>query len=418
MNDCHVSILSHFNSQTRWWQSNYEKFNFWPARKNKGFTTHYFLTTLNAVMASHDSNYKIHVEDYADSKTGFYLIFYGDPGSMIENQGLGFVTPEQVDKINSGSLKLFVVFTHETFDTGVSFNDWFLNFCQLLNEIEIKKFHSVLILINTHCADAWPNDPRCQISYYPWLEADSQSMFLQKKMPRPVIDFEKKKKYFINLNFRIRAHRYLMVSYLKYQQVDHLGHLSWKNPQNQTYKEVSNSRQHQIQLGNFDNDHEFFHFIRNNRLPSVELDQLTHDTVWTGPNEFYQDACVDLVSETHAELFGNVILTEKTFKPLAHGLPFVFNASQYHLEHLKTLGYHSFPELFDESYDQMPSSMQKIALVGDQIVNFCRSPDKINFLKNSSETLEKIQHNQQLFWTKNHADTLGKLLWKFWNQSA
>jgi hypothetical protein len=196
-----------------------------------------------------------------------------------------------------------------------------------------------------------------------------------------------------------------------YKQVDQHGYISWQNPENQTWNQILNSNYRQ-QLGNSDNRFGFFHFVSNmNIMSSKHLDQISADNIWVGPEQYYQNSYLDLVSETHDELYGNVFLTEKSFKPLAYGIPFIFNASRYYVAQLQRLGYESFPELFDESYDQMPASLEKIKFIADQVVNFC-STDKINFLKNSIELQQKIKHNQELFWNKNHAQLLGELLYK------
>jgi hypothetical protein len=55
--------------------------------------------------------------------------------------------------------------------------------------------------------------------------------------------------------------------------------------------------------------------------------------------------------------------------------------------------------------------LEKIKFIAGQVVNFC-STDKINFLKNSTKLQQKIKHNQELFWNKNHAELLGELLYK------
>jgi hypothetical protein len=156
-------------------------------------------------------------------------------------------------------------------------------------------------------------------------------------------------------------------------------------------------------------------------LDSIDLDDVyggqaapKQSVVWTGGKEYYLSSWIDLVSETHCELYGDVFLTEKSFKPMAYGLPFVLNASQHSLNLIQQLGYLTFPELFDESYDTMPSNMHKLAMIGDQIVSFCQDPNKLHLLKNHPDLLAKLQYNQDLFWNKNHAQQLGDLLHQAW----
>ena len=59
-------------------------------------------------------------------------------------------------------------------------------------------------------------------------------------------------------------------------------------------------------------------------------------------------------------------LTEKTFKPIAMGMPFVIVGTQGSLKYLRSYGFKTFGDLWDESYDDEPDDskrIQKIAQV-------------------------------------------------------
>lgn len=59
-------------------------------------------------------------------------------------------------------------------------------------------------------------------------------------------------------------------------------------------------------------------------------------------------------------------LTEKTFKPIALGMPFVIVGTQGSLKYLRRYGFQTFGDLWDESYDDEPDDeirIQKIAQV-------------------------------------------------------
>lgn len=426
-----VQIFSHLDSRSSVWKSNYEKENFWPAKIHKtGWTTRDFVSKLQIIFSQNHSDYSIDVQDYQNSTHGYYLIFYGSSPAIVEHHGLAFLTSEIVTKCNQGILKLLIVFTHETFDGRISIREWYSDFCGKLSSIGIKKSHSVVILSGTKCVVDLNADDRCEFIYYPWFEADLQASFRLANKSCPSIDFNKKNKHYINLNLAIRQHRFLMILYLKYRGVDCYGNISWKNSTLQNWRELIQDLgrdQHGLtwigQLDKFDHGRShFLNFIKDiNVLDSIRLDDLNlsangphNGMTWYGAQEFYEESYVDLISETHHELHGDVFLTEKTFKPMAYGLPFIFNASRNYLDLVKKLGYHSFPELFDEHYDTMPSSMEKIAAIGEEIVAFCTQPQGVELIKNSPEILEKLQYNQNLFWNKNHPQELGTLLHSAW----
>lgn len=425
-----IAIYSHWDHRGGIFKSNYEKENFWPANQKTVWITSQFLGKLQIIFGQNTSDYRLAVQDYTESSQGYLLIFYGSSAPILEHHGLAFVTREQVQKCNQGSLKLLIVFVHETFDSKISTREWFGNFCNKLSVLGLVRPSSVVILTGTKFTADTSFDHRCEFVYYPWFEADLQaSLKLTNKSPN-VIDFERKQKHYINLNLAIRPHRFLMVMYLMYRHVHEHGHISWRNPQAHSWREILNSHGFDHcdfswikQLDRFGHGNtSFLNFVTNmGVLNSLELDQVNfNDTgahngmTWHGAQEFYCDSWIDLVNETHCELYGDVFLTEKTFKPLAYGLPFVLNASRNSLDLVRQLGYESFPELFNENYDSMPASMNKIAAIGEEVVAFCTQPDRLNRMKTDPGIRTKLQHNQDLFWKKNHAQQLGQLLHQAW----
>lgn len=426
-----IKIFSHWNEKTQSWQSNHEQQNFWPGNRYSVWTTKKFVGKLKIIFDQTASNYNLEIQNYQDSDHGYYLIFYGTCTQIQEHHGLAFVTKELVQKCNQGTAKLLIVFAHETFDTGTNSREWFGNFCGKLSQIGINRAHSVVVLTGTRFCHQLGHDNRCDFVYYPWFEADLQASFLfAGKQPAP-IDFDAKTRHFINLNLVLKPHRFLMLMYLMYRNCAQQGFISWKNPELLTWRQILSASNHNYQgvpwIGQIDKLHQghFFDHVRNtNVLDSMGLDDTDDVTMyppgpqggirWCGADQYYQRALVDLISETHCELYGDVFVTEKTFKPMAYGLPYIFNASRNHLAHVKQLGYHSFPELFDESYDQMPACAEKIAAIGNQIHDFCTQPHKADLLKNSPDLLDKLQANQDLFWNKNHPQALGQLLNDAW----
>jgi len=425
-----MKILAHKQPNCGEWQSNYEYYNYMPTiLSHPGWDTDSFTSTLIQIFNTGQDHESIEIEQYDDTKDGYYLIHYGLSSAMLENYGMGFLTPKIIEKCNQGSLKLLIVYVWETLDyLGQSFREWFWNFCGLITRLGITRSDSVVILTSTVMVRQPHCDNRCKFVYYPWFEAAFQLKLKQENIePKPTLcqpgDFSKKDKLFINLNLRIRPHRFVMILYLMYLRLDHVGHVSWLNPDNLSWNEILNGLpKHdrlgwQEQLGKY--LPEFLHFIQQTKtLKSISLDglqmDLAHSAAWRGAGEFYQTAWVDLVSETHCELYGDVFLTEKTFKPMAYGLPFIFNASENHLHQVKQLGYQSFPELFSEHYDTMSSGVEKIQEIANQIYMLHADPAKLNLLTQAENVREKIIYNYNLFWEKNHAYQLSRLLHDTW----
>ena len=53
-------------------------------------------------------------------------------------------------------------------------------------------------------------------------------------------------------------------------------------------------------------------------------------------------------------------LTEKTFKPIALGMPFIIVGTQGSLKYLRSYGFRTFGDLWDESYDDEPDDSKRI----------------------------------------------------------
>lgn len=424
-----IQIFSHKHANCHTWQSNFERQDFWPTRA-KCWSTDQFITQLRQIFLEHSSQYQINFDSYNKDQNGYYLVFYGNSQQITEHHGLAFLTPDIVERCNQGNLKLLIAFTHETFDCEVNLNQWFWSFSNNLTILGIKKSHSVVVLLSTKLYNSAQFDARCEYLYYPWFEAAFKSLLIKNNRTAPRIDFDKKNKHYISLNRAARPHRLLIVLYLLYCNITQHGHVSWGNPDSKSWKEILGYNRfecHQPWLQQFEQlrlrDPGFPDFVNSvDPLKSINLDLVdgclgsTVDQTWLGAEQHYQSAYADLVSETHYELHGNAFLTEKTFKPMAYGAPFMFNAGQNHLRAVKELGYQSFPELFNEQYDTMNWDLDKLAVIGNELKLFCQDDNKINSIKNSPEILEKLQFNQNLFWNKNHAQALGDILYTAWHK--
>jgi hypothetical protein len=73
---------------------------------------------------------------------------------------------------------------------------------------------------------------------------------------------------------------------------------------------------------------------------SINVDYLFTDSYW------------NVVMETYMDATGGVFLTEKTFKPIKYGQPFIILGTTGSLELLKEQGYKTYSPWIDESYDQ------------------------------------------------------------------
>lgn len=101
----------------------------------------------------------------------------------------------------------------------------------------------------------------------------------------------------------------------------------------------------------------------------------------------------------------NWFLCEKSYKAIAAHHPFLLASTQGNLSYLRGQGFETFPELWDESYDDEPDYQIRIDRLVDIIQQFDKSSWDQHLVK------EKLQHNRARFFDR----TLTK---KFCNETV
>jgi hypothetical protein len=110
------------------------------------------------------------------------------------------------------------------------------------------------------------------------------------------------------------------------------------------------------------------------------------------PVDIYNDTCYSIITETSC-LSDFIMLTEKTAKPLIARRLFVMFAGPGYLAHLHRLGFQTFSDVIDESYDLELDDETRWTRAFEQVEYLCSQPQEA--------ILQKIQpvleHNYNLF---------------------
>ena len=93
----------------------------------------------------------------------------------------------------------------------------------------------------------------------------------------------------------------------------------------------------------------------------------------------------------------SLFLTEKTTKVLAHGHPFIMMCSVGALKQLREWGFETFPELFDESYDDIEERFERYAFIQKEILRV-GSMNKDELRKICESVEEKCINNQKILF--------------------
>ena len=141
------------------------------------------------------------------------------------------------------------------------------------------------------------------------------------------------------------------------------------------------------------------------KLGSIRTDRYIHI-------EHLIDTYFSVISETSINnMHSNwdneelVHICEKTYKGLASPHPFILYANDGVLKYLRSIGFQTFPEMFDESYDEEKDTHKRFNLVFNQIKILCKM-DTEEVHKKFVSVLPKIKHNHELLLSFDRKELL------------
>ena len=149
-------------------------------------------------------------------------------------------------------------------------------------------------------------------------------------------------------------------------------------------------------LGNVTGENKSFSkFVKQNQGPLdgaalLKTNEGGSSQGWGNSSHVYDSSSVSVVCETH-EHNDSLFLTEKIYRPIINRHPFVVRAAFPALEYLNAIGFKTFGDFVDESYDKTNTVSQEHA---DQIVKI--SIDLLDKVKKHPDEIQKIvDHNYE-----------------------
>ena len=163
--------------------------------------------------------------------------------------------------------------------------------------------------------------------------------------------------------------------------------------------------------------------LRDDVLQFLKLGPYTCDTFTADQHndhhlhvsKHYADSYCHVVIETHFDVdqSSGAFLTEKTFKPIKHGQPFVVVGAPGSLQALRNLGYSTFDHVIDNSYDLELDNTRRWQMILATLQQIQDQDPQSWF----ASCVNDIQHNQQHFLTSKK-DRLNTLYDKLLHQLA
>jgi len=148
-----------------------------------------------------------------------------------------------------------------------------------------------------------------------------------------------------------------------------------------------------------------------------ELDaDLEENQAFSFPITFYFNTLISIVTETETHK-DCVFFSEKIFKPIIALHPFIVISSQNFLKELKHLGYRTFSDYWDESYDEIEDEVARFNAVLKLIEDLNQKP--LKDLKTMYFNMMPIlEHNHRVFFNNNRLNITLNSLCNFNNVSS
>ena len=260
--------------------------------------------------------------------------------SLLNEQGLDFYLNEPLCPRLVSQASYFDNIIKET-DTDIFFDE----LDSIKNYIQRNNLTNVTVYVGDY------NIEKYSKNYEKYMRLVTKDIFFYSKhyteVPKPMLcdKFDYK---FINLNSRYTLYRHVIASYIKNKQVL----LSWffeglppiKTEWYDFTDFDNNFMLEEIGLRTLDQKNAI---ISNptDTYPLVEVNQRSGEL-----EEYYANSFCDLVAESRfTRPMGNI--SEKTLRPILYRKPFILIAPPKTLEFIKSLGFKTFDEFWDESYD-------------------------------------------------------------------
>jgi len=154
-----------------------------------------------------------------------------------------------------------------------------------------------------------------------------------------------------------------------------------------------------IEVDNFGNLRELTRlFLKKCPFKADDLDNELHNDHRKTTTDHFKNSYVNVVLESHMDVdqSNGVLLTEKTFKPIKHAQPFIIFGAQGTLQILRDLGYKTFENVLDQSYDSIQNTSERWYYAMDVLINLL-SKDITEIHDIYILLKDDIMHNQRLF---------------------
>lgn len=214
---------------------------------------------------------------------------------------------------------------------------------------------------------------------------------------------KKRNKHFLCMNNYEKMHRTDIVRFFIDSKLESKVNLSYLKPQDESMKRILDGKFEMHNIGQWQDV--VSHNVINDSYLYIATE--THcDPNWkfgrgNGQNYKHDNSIFskeDKEQWKHMEIPIDGWVSEKSLKSMYYELPIMIVGAPGQLKVLKDLGFKTFPEFFDESYDSEYHYGKRIAIIQEILKALAnKSIDEIHKLYYSDSVQDKLRHNKQQF---------------------
>lgn len=300
-----------------------------------------------------DDDIVYHTQEFLEGKKHLYIVNVWDNLFFIKNKNIGFkcISKKYIDDVKQNRCKIVMIHHFEGYSGSSNRNQDLEIINSWIQELNLPP-KNVYYVHGNLLIDEVRKSKGFNFKCFPISIFDS---WIDYRIVEDVIDYTpiNDKNLFLTYNRQPRYHRVYLISLLMKNGLFHRGKSS---------------------LGKFEineenpTDDPYIHQL--SALTPIEIDR-TLDINWATNIELsdHRETFASIVTET---LIDDSVLfvSEKIWKPIILGHPFLILGNVNTLKYLKDLGFKTYDRWFDETYDQEVIHHRRVEMVVEQISKY------------------------------------------------
>jgi len=318
-------------------------------------------------------------------------IFHPNDGILDHN----VITPEVLLRVRKKRAFILITILYESYfddDFLLAMGQYFKHKgIPLTQIIHVSHCANGTEVYNDHCVRNNIN-PSMHMEYMPTLRIDKTDIG-----PNPLTTYQPglREKTFLCFNRRHRPHRLIFFMMMTKRKLLNYFFMSMSKTQleaGQTFTITASHLMHVHSQYNFTiDDIATCDAILPLVLDNTNFESYPMESTPDDIEKYYSNSLINIITETY--FFSKVIqVTEKTYKPIASLQPFIMIAAPRSLQHVQSMGFKTFSEFWDESYDTEDDHVIRFNKIFDLIENISKWSDEKK-LEFSHQVKEIVEYN-------------------------